>query len=225
MDVRLVVEKGSYRRHVFKLRGSEMIVGRKQGCGIRVPSALVSRQHCRLLAADGFLTLEDLDSINGTFLNGQQVTEKVSVRPGDRLKVGPVTFVVEYELTPAALDRLLAWETIKNGEVPVDEFELVEEEADAVPAVEAEPILELELDESAQEEPVLELTLDDEDDYALPVEAAPGKGKNEPEEEFETSPDMFPFDSDEPMDLPAADQLRDFLAQLEKPPDGERNNP
>ena len=32
---------------------------------------------------------------------------------------------------------------------------------------------------------------------------------------------MFPFDSEEPMDLPAADQLREFLSQLEKPTENE----
>ena len=63
MDVRLVVEKGSQRKHAFKMRGGEMILGRKKGCGIRIPSAAVSRQHCRILAADGFLTAEDLDSV------------------------------------------------------------------------------------------------------------------------------------------------------------------
>jgi predicted component of type VI protein secretion system len=202
MDVRLVVEKGSQRKHAFKMRGGEMILGRKTGCGIRIPSAAVSRQHCRLIAADGFLTAEDLDSVNGTYLNGEPITEKVSVRPGDRLRVGPVTFVVEYELTPTALDKLLAWETIKNGEEPVDEFELVEDNPEPAPAEEEIPALELNLEDS---------------DAGVPLEPAAPAAANEAEEEAVTSPDMFPFDNDQPLDLPAADQLREFLAQLEKP--------
>lgn len=201
MDVRLVVQKGSYRRHAFKMRGAEMVIGRKTGCGIRIPSAAVSRQHCCIASAEGFLTAKDLDSVNGTFLNGQRITEKVSVRPGDLLKIGPVTFVVEYELTPRALDRLLAWETRQNGEEPLNEFELVEEPADR----------------QNEELPVLELRLE-ESDGAVPLpllEEAP-----EPEEQ-ETSPEMFPYDNDAPMDLPAADQLREFLSQLEKPSENE----
>jgi pSer/pThr/pTyr-binding forkhead associated (FHA) protein len=82
------------------------VVGRAHGNAVRIPSSEVSRQHCRLMLEDGLVYLEDLNSINGTFLNGRMVRDLEVVRPGDRLGVGPVVFVVEYELSPEALDRL-----------------------------------------------------------------------------------------------------------------------
>ena len=132
MDVRLVVEQGRRRLRVVRLRGPATRIGRARGSGVRIPSAEVSRQHCVLRVEDGLVTVEDLDSVNGTFLNGEAVVGCRVVRPGDRLHVGPVTFVVEYELTPAALEKLRD----DGGEydyeiVEVDEagLEVAEEEA------------------------------------------------------------------------------------------------
>jgi pSer/pThr/pTyr-binding forkhead associated (FHA) protein len=58
----------------------------------------VSRLHCRLLVgADGLVRVEDLGSVNGTLINGTPIHGLEVVRPGDRLGLGPVTFVVEYD--------------------------------------------------------------------------------------------------------------------------------
>ena len=120
MNVRLVVESGG-KRKVLNLRDSEAVLGRAHGNTVRIPSAEVSRQHCRLVIDDGLVRLEDLDSVNGTFLNGTRIRRSEVVRPGDHLEVGPVTFVVEYELTPDALDRLRE----ETGEQE-DELEVLE---------------------------------------------------------------------------------------------------
>src|SRR5947209_18618036 len=106
MDVRLVIEKGRTRTREVRLPAEESIIGRQRGCTVRIPSAEVSRRHCVLRLEDGYLSIQDLGSVNGTFLNGMRVVNREVVRPGDHLEVGPVRFVVEYELTPAALDHL-----------------------------------------------------------------------------------------------------------------------
>jgi len=106
MNVRLVVERGRRRLQVVQLRQAEAVIGRERGSAVRVPSAEVSRRHCRLRVRGGVVTVEDLASVNGTFLNGARVADTQVVYPGDRLGVGPVTFVVEYELTPEARGRL-----------------------------------------------------------------------------------------------------------------------
>jgi two-component system response regulator AtoC len=106
MDIRLVAEKDRERR-ILPLPAGITTLGRSRRCTIRIPVAFVSRVHCRLYPSpEGFVVVEDLQSANGTRLNGDRITGSHVVRPGDHLKIGPITFVVEYELTPAALESL-----------------------------------------------------------------------------------------------------------------------
>jgi pSer/pThr/pTyr-binding forkhead associated (FHA) protein len=138
MQVRLVLERRRKRVWATELRGPETTLGRALGCTIRIPSSEVSRLHCRLRIANGVVTVEDLESVNGTFLNGQRVRDIEIVSPGDRLQLGPVTLVVEYELTPDVLDRLrrqAEGAVVEGGE----EIEIVGEESSqpAVPVLEA----------------------------------------------------------------------------------------
>ena len=75
------------------LPGGVRTIGRAVGSDFIVDAALVSRVHCRLTALpDGRLELRDLDSTNGTFVNGQRVDTAV-LAPGDRLQVGRVELV------------------------------------------------------------------------------------------------------------------------------------
>src|SRR5262245_18029453 len=101
MDVKLVIEQGSDTSKVFKLKSAETIIGRQNDCDLRIPSSAVSRKHCSLSFRDDVLTVEDLESANGTKVNGEAIEGSRVLRPGDRLEVGPVTFLVKYQLTPA----------------------------------------------------------------------------------------------------------------------------
>jgi predicted component of type VI protein secretion system len=96
MDVKLLVIKGSRKTREIVLHDGETIIGRQLGCGLRIPSATVSRRHCRLGIHGSLVTIEDLGSANGCFLNGARIHNVEFVRPGDRLEIGPVTFRVEY---------------------------------------------------------------------------------------------------------------------------------
>ena len=59
----------------------------------------LSRQHARVTrAADGSLTIEDLGSTNGTYVNDEQISAPRSLRPGDRLWIGATT--LEVRATP-----------------------------------------------------------------------------------------------------------------------------
>src|SRR6516162_9247472 len=106
MQIRLVVKKGRTPMRTIELSHAETIIGRQRGCKLRIPSAEVSRRHCILSAQYGYVTVEDLDSANGTFLNGKRIMGKQVVRPNDSLEVGPLTFLVQYELTSAARQAL-----------------------------------------------------------------------------------------------------------------------
>ena len=85
---------------VFRiLPGGVRTVGRATGADFIVDAALVSRVHCRLTALpDGELEVRDLDSTNGTFVNGERV-DRARLADGDRLQVGRLELVVSRELT------------------------------------------------------------------------------------------------------------------------------
>ncbi len=75
------------------LPGGVRTLGRATGADFIVDAALVSRVHCRLTALpDGELEVHDLESTNGTFVNGQRVTT-VRLASGDKLTVGRVELV------------------------------------------------------------------------------------------------------------------------------------
>jgi pSer/pThr/pTyr-binding forkhead associated (FHA) protein len=157
MNLRLVVEQARGRRQVLRIKQDNAVLGRASGSAVRIPSVEVSRRHCRLRQADGVVTVEDLDSVNGTFVNGRPVSGPQLVRPGDRLEVGPVTFVIEYDLSDEALERFgdsrrpdriadvlpveedegpppdeeLSLETLSDADLPVLEVEEAEEWEDA----------------------------------------------------------------------------------------------
>ncbi|MGE0042258.1 MAG: FHA domain-containing protein [Vicinamibacterales bacterium] len=76
------------------LPGSIKTLGRAPRADFVVDAALVSRLHCRFtLGADGDLLVEDLDSTNGTWVNGAKVARS-TLAPGDRITIGRVEFVV-----------------------------------------------------------------------------------------------------------------------------------
>jgi pSer/pThr/pTyr-binding forkhead associated (FHA) protein len=75
------------------LTGAIRTIGRATGADFIVDAPLVSRVHCRLtVLPDGDLEVRDLDSTNGTFVNGERV-ERARLTSGDRLRVGRVEMV------------------------------------------------------------------------------------------------------------------------------------
>jgi pSer/pThr/pTyr-binding forkhead associated (FHA) protein len=74
--------------------GAAKTLGRSVRADFIVDVAMVSRLHCRLTADDsGHLTVEDLESTNGTFVNDRRITRSEIV-DGDRLRVGRVELTV-----------------------------------------------------------------------------------------------------------------------------------
>lgn len=72
------------------LGDGETIAGRDEGCGIRLDEPSVSRRHARFLVQDDVVTVEDLNSTNGTLVNGRKRAGAVPLQPGDTIKIGSV---------------------------------------------------------------------------------------------------------------------------------------
>jgi pSer/pThr/pTyr-binding forkhead associated (FHA) protein len=81
------------------LPGNIKTVGRSTGAEFIVDATLVSRLHCQLTAGAAALEVVDLESTNGTFVNGQRVT-RAMLNEGDKLGVGHVELIVSRATNP-----------------------------------------------------------------------------------------------------------------------------
>jgi predicted component of type VI protein secretion system len=168
---------------------------------LRIKSAEISRRHCLLSIHDGYVSIEDLDSVNGTFLNGRRVVGKQTVRPGDSLEVGPLRFTVEYEITQAALDRL----NQQAGEG---------EDLDVLPLAEA-----------AEGPNPFEFAKGDKQTGSLPdaeqstdlISPPPPEPSAPAEGEDEALPILEELDEGGDWHLPPSGDLRDILSEMEDP--------
>ena len=87
------VNEGSPEKTFRILPGGVRTLGRATGADFAVDGALVSRVHCRLAALPGGeLEVRDLESTNGTFVNGKRVQTAV-LQSGDRLQIGRVELI------------------------------------------------------------------------------------------------------------------------------------
>jgi len=101
MKVKLVPLESTTDDQEVLLKDRVTVVGREAGCGLRIEDATISRQHCELTLSEGRLVARDLDSANGTRVNGIPIGE-AELRDGDRLSVGRRHFAVL--ITEAAQD-------------------------------------------------------------------------------------------------------------------------
>ena len=99
MKVSLVMFKEDGQQKTFDL-DARTIVGRKDDCDLRIPLEQVSRRHAMLMVTDKTVTIRDLGSSNGTYVNNERVTEQ-DLAPGDRVVIGPVVFTVQVNGQPA----------------------------------------------------------------------------------------------------------------------------
>jgi hypothetical protein len=74
--------------------GQEVAIGR-QDADLVVEDPEVSRRHAVLRRSGGSVIVEDLDSTNGTFVNGERIRSPIKVGPGDQVRVGRTTLEIE----------------------------------------------------------------------------------------------------------------------------------
>jgi pSer/pThr/pTyr-binding forkhead associated (FHA) protein len=84
----LIVRIGGTAPWEIPLDRDECIVGRSADCDLPIEDQGLSRQHATFHVNGGKVTVEDLDSRNGTFVEGERV-ERRALRPGDRVRLGP----------------------------------------------------------------------------------------------------------------------------------------
>lgn len=117
----LIIEKGGSVTRKFKVDKPSTVIGRVSGCDIALPfSHQISRRHAKIEFKNNQYYLVDLNSSNGTLLNGRRITagEEYVLKPEDRITIADeVRLRVEIDLSgqQARVDfRLNDHETIEN---------------------------------------------------------------------------------------------------------------
>lgn len=90
----LVGLDGSVEGQRFALGPDPVNIGRGADCQVRLVDPRVSKNHARITWSDGSCSLEDLNSSNGTSVNGL-VIRKVVLQSGDHLQLGDT--ILEYQ--------------------------------------------------------------------------------------------------------------------------------
>lgn len=93
MAAYLIALSGNSAGRMFKLVDGENVIGRGDDVDIKLGDDDVSRRHAKIVKhPEGMVEVVDLESTNGTFVNGERVKAR-ELRDGDRLLVGPVTIL------------------------------------------------------------------------------------------------------------------------------------
>jgi pyruvate/2-oxoglutarate dehydrogenase complex dihydrolipoamide acyltransferase (E2) component len=94
MEAKLHLVKGNPKGKQVEVPEGVLSIGRAEESALIIASTRVSRNHCEIVNDGRTLLLRDKGSANGSFVNGRRVGEQ-PLKPGDRLQVGPLTFLVE----------------------------------------------------------------------------------------------------------------------------------
>jgi DNA-binding transcriptional ArsR family regulator len=97
---------------VYPLFDSECVIGRAADCAISIPDGSISSKHARVMRTPEGFTIEDLQSRNGTFVNGEKVDKSRPLADGDVVRLGKVimTFNVAQEAVAAPKTQMMSLE-------------------------------------------------------------------------------------------------------------------
>jgi FHA domain len=118
--------------------GQEVAIGR-QDADLVVEDPEVSRRHAVLRRSGGSVVVEDLDSTNGTFVNGERIRGPMKVGPGDQVRVGRTTLEIEpgqraddtIVSLPLRPDQIPSSEARPSVDVSAESVDVVAEDEDA----------------------------------------------------------------------------------------------
>jgi pSer/pThr/pTyr-binding forkhead associated (FHA) protein len=89
---RVIVRSATARNQLFELPEGETTIGRGDDAKLVLPNVSVSRLHARILVGRQGATVEDAESQNGTFVNGQRV-QQAPLKSFDEVQLGKFTLV------------------------------------------------------------------------------------------------------------------------------------
>ena len=86
----------------LKIDQDEIIIGRDSGNDIQIDNLAVSREHARIIRGPNYYLIEDLNSTNGTFVNGKMINKKF-LKEEDEILIGKHSLQIVLEDPPAIM--------------------------------------------------------------------------------------------------------------------------
>lgn len=93
-------------QRTFLLDQKSVTLGRSEHCALRLLDADASREHAKLFSSIGGLTIVDLQSTNGTFVNGQRIGAARQLQEGDTIAIAGEAFTVKVEVDQSSATRM-----------------------------------------------------------------------------------------------------------------------
>jgi len=104
------------------LKAEKTTVGRVEDNSFQIAEPSVSSHHAELLLRGNDVIVRDLNSTNGTFINGEKVTES-SIKPGQILRLGQIEMRLETDTPPASSKKPLDQTMVMQRGVSLTELE------------------------------------------------------------------------------------------------------
>jgi predicted component of type VI protein secretion system len=121
---RLVILSEGLTGKAHELTVDKTTIGRVDDNTFPIPEQSVSSHHCEILLRGSDVVVRDLNSTNGTFINGHQVTGEAPLKPGQILRLGQIEMRLEDNAARAAAPKKLPDQTmvipqgVKVGQEP-----------------------------------------------------------------------------------------------------------
>jgi pSer/pThr/pTyr-binding forkhead associated (FHA) protein len=107
---KLIIAAEGHAPVTFELEHEYTRVGRAEDNELMLPDGSVSSRHCIFVLSGADVVLRDLNSSNGTYVNGEQISETV-LRPGDNIQVG----VIDIKFVPGVRRPKLTKSTVATS--------------------------------------------------------------------------------------------------------------
>lgn len=111
---KLVVLSEGLTGKSYELKVDRTTVGRVEDNSFQIPEASVSSHHCEVLLKGTEVRVKDLNSTNGTFINGDRITEGV-LKPGQILRLGTIDLRLESDKGAASGKKVLDHTMVIKG--------------------------------------------------------------------------------------------------------------
>ncbi|MBI3725839.1 FHA domain-containing protein [bacterium] len=101
----VVLWEGTERREPLR---AEVSLGREPGNTLVLDDSYLSRRHCTVMPRGERVSIVDLKSYNGTYVNGQRIHEECFLAPGDVVRIGRTTLYIDWNEHPSESVHVLA---------------------------------------------------------------------------------------------------------------------